>query len=57
MGHHMLQMLDQLEPELDNIRRALEWALRVIGRRRGPERLDRIRADTEVDFSAAASAP
>jgi len=38
-------------------RRALEWALRVIGRRRRPERLDRIRADTEVAFSAAASAP
>jgi hypothetical protein len=38
-------------------RRALVWALRVIGRRRRPERLDRLRADVEVDFSAAASAP
>lgn len=38
-------------------RRALEWALRLIGRRRRPERLDRIRAGAELDFSAAASAP
>jgi hypothetical protein len=38
-------------------RRVLEWALRVIGRRRHPERLDRLGADVEVDFSAAASAP
>jgi len=37
-------------------RRALEWALRVIGRRRRPERLDRLHADVELDFSAAASA-
>jgi non-specific serine/threonine protein kinase len=27
IGPQMLQMLDQLEPELDNIRTALEWAL------------------------------
>ena len=27
MGPQMLQMLEQLEPELDNIRAALEWAL------------------------------
>jgi hypothetical protein len=38
-------------------RRALEWALRVIGRRRRPERLDRLHADVELDFSAAASVP
>jgi hypothetical protein len=37
--------------------RALEWALRVIGRRRRPERLDRLDADEELDFSAAASVP
>jgi hypothetical protein len=37
--------------------RALEWALRIIGRRRGPERLDRLVADEERDFSAAASGP
>jgi hypothetical protein len=38
-------------------RRTLEWALRVIGRRRRPERLDRLHADVEMDFSAVASAP
>ncbi|MGE5273402.1 MAG: hypothetical protein ACM3QU_06455 [Verrucomicrobiota bacterium] len=38
-------------------RRSLEWALRVIGRRRRPDRLDRLRADADVEFSAAASAP
>lgn len=38
-------------------RRALVWALRLIGRRRRRERLDRVQAGTEVDFSAAASAP
>ena len=38
-------------------RRALEWALRVIGRRRRPERLDRLQPELELDFSAAASAP
>jgi hypothetical protein len=37
-------------------RRALEWALRLIGRRRGRERLDRVAADAVLDFSAAASA-
>jgi hypothetical protein len=37
--------------------RALEWALRIIGRRRPPERLDRLQAEPELDFSAAASAP
>jgi len=36
--------------------RALEWALRIIGRRRTPERLDRLQAEQELDFSAAASA-
>lgn len=35
--------------------RALEWALRIIGRRRRPERLDRLDAEQELDFSAAAS--
>jgi len=35
--------------------RALEWVLRIIGRRRRPERLDRLDADEEQDFSAAAS--
>jgi hypothetical protein len=35
--------------------RALEWALRIIGRRRRPERLDRLQAEPELDFSAAAS--
>ena len=38
-------------------RRALEWALRVIGRRRRRERLDRLGTGPEVEFSAAASAP
>jgi hypothetical protein len=38
-------------------RRALEWALRVIGRRRRRERLDRVAPVAELDFSAAASAP
>jgi len=37
-------------------RRALEWSLRLIGRRRRPERLDRLHSDVELDFSAAASA-
>jgi hypothetical protein len=37
--------------------RALEWALRIIGRRRRPERLDRLQAEQELDFSAAASGP
>jgi hypothetical protein len=37
--------------------RALEWALRIIGRRRRPERLDRLSANEERDFSAAASVP
>jgi hypothetical protein len=37
--------------------RALEWALRIIGRRRRPERLDRLQAGPELAFSAAASAP
>jgi len=36
--------------------RALEWALRIIGRRRTPERLDRLQAEQELDFSAVASA-
>jgi hypothetical protein len=36
--------------------RALEWALRIIGRRRTPERLDRLQAEQELDFSAAVSA-
>jgi hypothetical protein len=35
--------------------RALEWALRIIGRRRRPERLDRLQAEQELDFSAVAS--
>ena len=35
--------------------RALEWALRIIGRRRRPLRLDRLEAEQELDFSAAAS--
>ena len=34
---------------------ALEWALRIIGRRRRPERLDRLDAEQELEFSAAAS--
>ena len=38
-------------------RGALVWALRVIGRRRHPARLDRLQVEREVDFSAAASAP
>jgi len=38
-------------------RRALEWALRIIGRRRRPARLDRLDATAEGDFSAAASGP
>jgi len=38
-------------------RRALEWALRIVGLRRGPARLDRLQADGVLDFSAAASAP
>jgi hypothetical protein len=43
---------------LDRTRaRALEWALRIVGRRRRPERLDRLQADEERDFSSAASAP
>lgn len=36
--------------------RVLEWALRIIARRRRPERLDRLDAGGELDFSAAASA-
>jgi hypothetical protein len=38
-------------------RRALAWALRVIGRRRRRERLDRLRGGAELAFSAAASVP
>ena len=38
-------------------RRALVWALRLIGRRRPQARLDRVQAGAELDFSAAASAP
>jgi hypothetical protein len=38
-------------------RRALGWALRLIGRRRRRERLDRVVPAEELDFSAAASAP
>jgi hypothetical protein len=38
-------------------RRALAWALRLIGRRRRPERLDYLEPGVELDFSAAASAP
>jgi hypothetical protein len=38
-------------------RRALEWALRAIGRRRRRERLDRLQGGPELAFSAAASAP
>ena len=38
-------------------RRALAWALRVIGRRRRRERLDRLHGGAELAFSAAASAP
>jgi hypothetical protein len=38
-------------------RRALEWALRIIGRRRRRQRLDRLSAEAELDFSAAASVP
>ena len=37
--------------------RALAWALRVIGSRRGAERLDRVRPEAELDFSSAASGP
>jgi hypothetical protein len=38
--------------------RALRWALRIIGRRRPPERLDRLQpVETELEFSAAASGP
>jgi hypothetical protein len=37
--------------------RALEWVLRIVGRRRRPERLDRLDADDERDFSSAVSAP
>jgi hypothetical protein len=37
--------------------RALEWTLRILGRRRRPERLDRLEAEQELDFSAAASGP
>jgi hypothetical protein len=37
--------------------RALEWALRIVGRRRRPERLDRLEAGQELDFSAVASGP
>ena len=40
---------------LDRRRRlALEAALAVLGRRRGPARLDGVAAETELDFSAAA---
>jgi hypothetical protein len=35
--------------------RVLAWALAIIGRRRRPMRLDRLNADEEQDFSAAAS--
>jgi hypothetical protein len=45
---------DLLEPRR---RRALELALRIIGRRRRPTRLDRLDASEERDFSEAASAP
>jgi hypothetical protein len=38
-------------------RRALEWALRIIGRRRRQERLDRLQAGSEIAFSEVASAP
>ncbi len=38
-------------------RRALAWALRLIGRRRRRERLDGVLAEAELDFSAAASVP
>jgi hypothetical protein len=38
-------------------RRALEWALGVIGRRRRPIRLDRVQATADLEFSAAACAP
>jgi hypothetical protein len=38
-------------------RRALEWALRILGRRRCRDRLDRIDAGAGLDFSAAASEP
>jgi hypothetical protein len=38
-------------------RRALRLALRLIGRRRKANRLDRLTADRELDFSVAASAP
>jgi hypothetical protein len=37
--------------------RALVWTLRIIARRRRPQRLDRLDAEQELDFSAAASAP
>ena len=37
--------------------KALEWALRIVGRRRRPERLDRLQTDEESGFSSAASAP
>ncbi len=45
---------DLLDPRR---RRALELALRIIGRRRRPARLDQVEAGSELDFSAAASAP
>jgi hypothetical protein len=38
-------------------RRALTWALRLIGRRRRRERIDRVVPEGTLDFSAAASAP
>jgi hypothetical protein len=38
-------------------RRQLEQTLVVLGRRRPPQRLDRLEAGTELDFSEAASAP
>jgi hypothetical protein len=38
-------------------RRALAWALRLIGRRRRRERLDSLVPAAELEFSAAASAP
>jgi hypothetical protein len=41
----------------DGRRRVLVWALRVIGRRRRRERLDRVAPEAALDFSAAASAP
>jgi hypothetical protein len=38
-------------------RRALAFALAVLGRRRTPARLDRLEPAAEIEFSAAASAP